>query len=119
LLIHDSNENCIHKEIKSRFKFRECLLPFTSEYFLPSHLIYKNLKIKIYKIRIVPVVLCGLQLGLLCKGRFLFENKVLKRMFGPKTTEVEGGWKRLHIEEFYNMGASPNAIRVIKSRRMR
>jgi hypothetical protein len=47
------------------------------------------------------------------------ENRVLRRIFGPKREEVAGGWRRLHNEELYNLYTSPNIIRVIKSRRMR
>jgi len=44
---------------------------------------------------------------------------VLRRIFGPKREEVAGGWRRPHNEELCNLYASPNFIRVIKSRRMR
>jgi hypothetical protein len=49
----------------------------------------------------------------------VFENRVLRRIFGPKREEVAGGWRRLHNEEFHNLYSSRNIIRVIKSRRMR
>jgi hypothetical protein len=49
----------------------------------------------------------------------MFENRVLRRIFGPKREEVAGGWKRLHNEELHNLYTSPNIIRVIKSRRVR
>jgi hypothetical protein len=49
----------------------------------------------------------------------VFENRVLRRIFGRKREEVAGGWRRLHKEEFHNFYTSPNIIRVIKSRRMR
>jgi hypothetical protein len=49
----------------------------------------------------------------------VFENRVLRRIFGPKREEVAGGWRRLHNEELHNLYDSPNIIRVIKSRRMR
>jgi hypothetical protein len=49
----------------------------------------------------------------------VFENRVLRRIFGPKREEVAGGWRRLHNEELHNLYASPNIIRVIKSRKMR
>jgi hypothetical protein len=46
------------------------------------------------------------------------ENRVLRRIFGPKREEVAGGWRRLHNEELHNLYMSPNIIKVIKSRRM-
>jgi hypothetical protein len=49
----------------------------------------------------------------------VFENRVLRRIFGPKRDEVTGEWRRLHNEEFNDLYSSPNIIRVIKSRRMR
>jgi hypothetical protein len=47
----------------------------------------------------------------------VFENKVLRRIFGPKRDEVTGDWRRLHKRELYALYFSPNIIRVIKSRR--
>jgi hypothetical protein len=47
-----------------------------------------------------------------------FENRVLRRIFGPRREEVAGSWRRLHNEELRNLYASPNIIRVIKPRRM-
>jgi hypothetical protein len=46
----------------------------------------------------------------------VFENRVLRRIFGPKREEVAGGWRRLHNEELHNLYASPNVIRGVKSR---
>ena len=48
-----------------------------------------------------------------------FENRVLRRIFGPKRDEVTGEWRRLHNKELYSLYSSPNIIRVIKSRRLR
>jgi hypothetical protein len=53
-----------------------------------------------------------------CRLR-VFENKVLRRIFGPKRDEVTGEWKRLHNKELYALYSSPNIIRVIKFRRLR
>ena len=53
-----------------------------------------------------------------CRLR-VFENRVLRRMFGPKRVEVTGEWRKLHNEEFNDRYCSPNIVRVIKSRRMR
>jgi hypothetical protein len=48
----------------------------------------------------------------------MFENWILRRIFGPKTDEVTGEWKKLHKEELYNLYSSPNIIRQIRLRRM-
>jgi hypothetical protein len=49
----------------------------------------------------------------------MIENKVLRRMFGPKRDEVTGEWRKLHNEELTDLYCSPNIVRVRKSRRMR
>jgi hypothetical protein len=49
----------------------------------------------------------------------VFENRVLRRIFGPKRDEVTGDWRKLHNEELHNLYSSPNIIRMIKSMRMR
>jgi hypothetical protein len=49
----------------------------------------------------------------------LFENRVLRGIFGPKRNEVIGGWRRLHNVELHNLYSPANIIRIIKSRRMR
>jgi hypothetical protein len=49
----------------------------------------------------------------------VFENRVLRRIFGPKRDEVMGAWRKLHNEELKNLYALPNLVWVIKSRRMR
>jgi hypothetical protein len=49
----------------------------------------------------------------------VFENRALRRIFGPKRNEVTGGWSQLHNEELYKLYSSPSIIRMIKSRRMR
>jgi hypothetical protein len=47
------------------------------------------------------------------------ENRVLRRIFGPKRDEVTGGWRKLHNEELHNLFSSPSIIRMIRSRGMR
>jgi hypothetical protein len=49
----------------------------------------------------------------------VFENRVLRRIFGPKRDEVTGGWRKLHNEELHNLYSSPSITRMFKSRRMR
>jgi hypothetical protein len=49
----------------------------------------------------------------------VFENRVLRRIFGPKRDEVTGEWRKLHNEELPDLYSSPSIIRIIKSRRVR
>ena len=83
----------------------------------------KNLKIKIYRTIILPVLLYGCETWslILREERRLrvFENKVLKRILGPERDEVTRKWRKLNKEELNNLYSSSNIIRVIKSRRMR
>jgi len=98
------------------------LLSFGAET-LSSRLLSKCLKIKIYRIIILPVVLYGCEtwsLTLREERRLkVFENMVLRKIFGPKRDEVTGEWRGLHNEELNDLYSSPNIVRVIKSRRMR
>jgi hypothetical protein len=86
-------------------------------------LLSKNVKIKIYRIIILPVVLYGCEswsLTLREERRLrVFENRVLRRLFGLKKGEVTGERSKLHNKELNDLYSSPNIIRVIKSRRMR
>jgi hypothetical protein len=82
----------------------------------------KKLKIKIYKTVFLPVVLYGCEtwsLTLREEHRLrVFENRVLRRIFGPKREEG-GSWRKLHNDELHGLYSSPNIVRVIKSRRMK
>jgi len=86
-------------------------------------LLSKNLKIKIYRTIFLPVVLYGCEAWLLTlreeRKLRVFENMVLRRIFGPRRDEVTGKWRRLHNEELSDLYSSPTIVRVIKSRRMR
>jgi hypothetical protein len=88
---------------------------------LSSRLISKNVKIKIYRTVILPVMLYGCEtwsLTLREEHRLrVFENRVL-RIFGSKREE-DGSWRKLHNDELHSLYSSPNIVRVIKSRRMR
>ena len=85
-------------------------------------LLSKNLKIKIYRTTTLPVVLYGCEtwsLTLREEHRLrVFENRVLRRIFGPKRDGVTGEWRKLHNDELNDLYSSPNIVRVIKSRRM-
>jgi hypothetical protein len=83
---------------------------------------YKFRAIKIYKTVIVPVELYGCKTWSLALGEEhrlrVFENRVLRRICGPKREE-DGSWRTLHNDELHSLYSSPNIVRVIKSRRMR
>jgi hypothetical protein len=97
--------------------------PFSPEHFVFSAAAYKNMKIKRNRTIILPVVLYGCETWSLTFGEEhrlrMFENRVLRRIFGPKRDEVTGGWWKLWNEELYNLYSSPSIIRMVKSRRMR
>jgi hypothetical protein len=86
---------------------------------LSSRLLSRNVKVKIYKTIIVPFVLYGCEtwsLTLREEHRLrVFENRVLRGIFGPKREEVTGEWRELHSEEVYNLYLSPDIIRQVKA----
>jgi hypothetical protein len=87
---------------------------------LYSHLLSRNVQVKICKTIIQPVVLYGCETWSLTLNEQhrlrVFENRVLGRIFGPKTDEVMGEWRKLHNGELHNLYSSPDIIRQIKSR---
>ena len=90
---------------------------------MSSRLLSKNLKIKIYRTIILPVVLYGCETWSLTlreeRKLRLCDNMVLRRIFGPRRDEVTGEWRRLQHEELNDLYCSPNIVRVIKSRRIK
>jgi hypothetical protein len=86
---------------------------------LPS----KNFKIKIHRTVIFLVVLYGCETWSLTlreeRSLRVFENRVLRRIFGPKGDEVSEEWRKLHNDELNVLYSSPSIVRVIKSRRMK
>jgi hypothetical protein len=116
-----TNQNDIYDEIKSRLNSRNACY-YSVQNILSSCLISKNLKIQIYKTVILPVVLYGCETWSHTLGEEhrlrVFENRVLRRIFGPKSEE-DGSWIKLRNDELHNLYSSPNIVRVIKSRRMR
>jgi sorting nexin-29 len=117
-----TDQNCIQEEIKSRLNSGNACY-HSVQSLLSSCLLSRNVKVKIYKNIIVPAVLYGCEtwsLTLRKEHRLrVFENSVLRRIFGPKKDEVTGEWRKLHNEKLHILYSSPNIIRQIKSRRMR
>ena len=117
-----TNQNSIQEEIKSRLNSGNACY-YSVQNLLSSRLLSKNVKIKIYRTIILPVVLYGCETWSLTlrKERRLrvFENRVLRRVFGSKRDEVTGEWRKLNIEELRDLYSLPNIVRVVKSRRMR
>jgi hypothetical protein len=85
---------------------------------LSFRLLSRNVKVKIYKTIILPVVLYGYEtwsLTLREEHRLMvFENMVLRRIFGPKRDEVTGEWRKLHKKGFHILYSSPIIIRQIR-----
>jgi hypothetical protein len=112
----------MQEEIKSRLNSGNSCY-YLVQNLLSSRLLSRNVKIKIYKTIILPVVLYGCEtwsLTLREKHRLgVFENRGLRRIFGPKRDEVTGEWRKLHNDELHILYCCPNIIKQIKSRRMR
>jgi hypothetical protein len=83
----------------------------------------RNVKVKIFKTIILPVVLYGCETWSFTlredRGRRVFEYRVQRRIFGPKSDEARGERRKLHNEELHILYSSPDIIRQIKSRKMR
>jgi hypothetical protein len=101
-----TDQNCIHEEIKSRLNLGNACY-HSVQSLLSSRLLSRNVKVKIYKTIILPFILYGYEswsLTLREEHRLrVFENRVLRRIFGPKMDEVTGEWRKLHNEELHNL----------------
>jgi hypothetical protein len=116
-----NKSNLIQEEIKRRLNSGNACY-HSVQTLLSSRLLSKNLKIRIYKMIILPVVLVCETWSLTLREEHrlrVFENRVLRRIFGPKRDEVTGEWRQLHDEELRDLYSSPSIIRIIKSKRMR
>jgi hypothetical protein len=116
-----TNTNFIQEEIKRTMNSSNACYRSVQNV-LSSCLLSRSVNIRVYKIIILPVILYGFETwSLTLREEYrlsVFENRFLRRIFGPKRDEVIGGWRKLH-NELHNLYSSPCIIRIIKSRRMR
>jgi hypothetical protein len=107
-----TDQNCI--KIKSRLNLGNACYHSVQSLF-SSRLLSRNVKVKIYKTIILPFVLYRCEtwsLTLREEHRLrVFENRVLRRIFGPKRVEVTGEWRKLHSKELHSLYLSPDIIR--------
>jgi hypothetical protein len=117
-----TDQNCTNEEIKSRLNSGNASY-HSVQGILSSCLLSGKAKVKIYQTIILPVVLYGCETWYLAvreEHRLrVFENRVLRRRYGPTRYEVTGKWRKLHSEDLHIFDSSPNIIRQIKSRIMR
>ena len=101
-----TNQNSILEEIKGRLRSGNACY-HSMQNLLSSRLLSKNLKIKIYRTIILPVVLYGCETWSLTlreeRKLRMFENMVSRRIFGPRRAEVTGEWRRLHNKELNDL----------------
>jgi hypothetical protein len=112
-------QNSIQEEIKISLKSRTACYHSVRNV-LSSRLLSKNIKIEIYRTIILPFVVYGCETWWLtlrekCRLR-VFENMVLRRIFGPKRDKITRKWRKLRIEELNDLHCSSSIVRVIKSR---
>ena len=117
-----TNQNSIAEEIKSRLRSGNACY-HSAQNILFSRLLSKNLKIRIYRNIIFPVVLYGCETWSLTlreeRKLRVFENMVLRRIFGPRRDEVKGEWRRLYNENLNDLYSSHNIVRVVILIKMR
>jgi hypothetical protein len=96
----------MHEEMKSRLNFGNACY-HSVQILLSSHLLSRILKVKRYRTIILPVVLYGCEIcSLTLREEFrlkVFENRVLRRIFGPKKDEVTGEWRKFRSGELHNL----------------
>jgi hypothetical protein len=99
------------------------LATFQSRTFLSFCLLPKNINIRVHKTIIMPAVLYGCEIcSLTLRQEYtlrVFDNSMVKGIFGARRNEVTREWRKLHNEELRDLYSSPNIIRMIKSRRIR
>ena len=115
------NQNSIEEDNTSKLKSGDACY-HSVQHLLSSSLLSKNIKIKIYRTLILPVLFYGCEtwsLTLREERRLkMFEKRVLRSIFGPKKDEVTGEWRKLHNKEQNDL-FSLSIVRVIKLRRIR
>jgi hypothetical protein len=108
-----TDQKCMHEEIKSRLNSGNACY-HSVQNLLSSRLLSGNVKVKIYKTIILPVVLYGREtwsITLREEHRLrVFENRVLRGIFGPERDEVTGEWRKFHNGELHNLCASPKSL---------
>jgi len=101
-----TTQNSFQEEIKSRLKLGNACY-YSVQNIISSSLLSKNLNIKIYRTIILLVVLYGCETWSLTlreeRGPRVFENRVFRRVFGPKRKEVTEEWRKLHNEELSDL----------------
>ena len=120
IFVNNLNKSKFYSERNyEEIEVRECFLLFGAEILSPS-VLSKNLKIEIYSTIILPVVLYECETWSLTlkeeRSLRLFENRILKKTFGPKVGEVKWEWRKLHIGLLNDLYSSLNIMRVVKSR---
>jgi hypothetical protein len=118
-----TNKNLIQEEIKRRLNSGYACCYHSVQNLLSCRLLSKTIKIRKYKTIILPVVMYVCETWSLTlreeQSLRVFENRALRRIFGPNRDEVTGDWGKLHNEELHNLYSSPSIIRIIMSRRLR